>query len=220
MRLGHWRPQTYGNRRFRLRDAPQLSLRDARAALGQSKGWRLGADLTPLPKYLQRFGDRPMKLRRAQPDISAAGHMNDNGLATFSRALLVDVGYVPPGDDAKGPVDQRRIHLDALAVTANDHDLNKSGTTTSITIPKNKLRTATTWSRVSGFRIMSIEPQKITPSQKRISGGAGTRQIDHFLAARPPAGQSGWPGRDIYRPAPPSPCKSGWRASAKSSVNG
>ena len=25
---------------------------------------------------------------------------------------------------------------------------------------------------------------------------------------------------DIYRPAPPSPCKSGWRASAKSSVNG
>src|SRR5258708_7520327 len=34
---------------------------------------------TPLPKYRERFGHRPMKLRSEKTDISATGHMNEDG---------------------------------------------------------------------------------------------------------------------------------------------
>jgi hypothetical protein len=45
-----------------------------------------------------------MEFYRAELDISAAGH---------SRALHVDAGNLLPWNEASGPVEQRRIYLNA-----------------------------------------------------------------------------------------------------------
>jgi hypothetical protein len=56
-----------------------------------------------------------MEFYRAELYISAAGHMKDDILIKFSRALHVDAGHLPPLGEAGRPVEQRSVHLDAVA---------------------------------------------------------------------------------------------------------